>query len=66
MCTSRFAGRVLAHPVGGSLGESPFFETADGGAQPDDVVDIGSWRPIGAVVAAVVAGLGHGDLPPKM
>ena len=61
MCGTIFAGRVLAHPNGGSLGS---FETRDklGDLVPEAptrVTDDGNWRPIGDLVAAVLAGVGH-------
>lgn len=56
MCTRVFAEPVLAHRDGGSFDE----DVDDGGE-----ASLGSWRPIGAVVAAVVAGLGHEDERPR-
>ena len=83
MHSSGFAGRVVAHPNGGSIREQFKSPPCHGGScrvvsvhgpqEPgltwqgaiEDHADgrtasLGSWRPIGAVVAAVVAGLGHG------
>ena len=72
MCTSGFAGRVLAHPNGGSFDQQDATEARERLAEfgrdavcfdvgiPVCSDEIDPWRPIGAVVADVVAGLGHG------